>query len=47
MGNSRWLLGFSQLPDKPYFLFDGIKPSLAAGLKPSQKSFYVSLNIKF
>ena len=34
-GNPRWSLGFSWLPDRP-FLFDGIKPSLAMVLMPSQ-----------
>ena len=34
-GNPRWSLGFSWLPDRP-FLFDGLKPSLATVLMPSQ-----------
>ena len=39
MVSLRWPIGFSRLPDKPHFLFERIKPSLAARLKPSQNFF--------
>ena len=37
MGNPRWPLGFSWIPEKKNsFLFDGIKPSLVSGSMSSQ-----------
>ena len=48
-GNSKMATWIFPAPWQTSFLFDGLKPSLATGLMPSQwqKKNYISLDIKY